>query len=573
MFRHCPRCGTKFQLVNLSREGYCYECARWVPMDSSREVREQTFPYIHDDEDTIRRLSLFGLIVFYFTMISNLAGLAYAIYLVPRFLVNENTLTLFFLTPAPPFLVSIGSDVGGTGLVFYFLFLVASIMVSIEMMLIRDGRSFSELGKRILTDNQLTADERVEFDSNGFVLLGELFMAVLFFNAFYIITLLLFGIETESPNFDELETWELMFTLARASVWEEVVSRILYIGLPLFFLHLITGKDLTNDDMAGNGVELDGAWYRHLLGGNLSVTPLTAFLVLFSSLLFGLAHISSWDAFKIAPTVVGGIALGYLFLKKGVHVSIMLHFAIDYLSILPGSLEGRPAEGLELAIGMAIIIMLSMGAYMFYKYARQTLVFIDREMMGSSWFGPDEEDKWEQGEERYQEDTTDPEGRMGSVERMGSEERYHKKGNEEESMGSRWETSVDTEEMVKDEWGTPPGGGEMGNDGWGKSEEVEAIMETGWGSPGNGTEPPVDEWQDQNDEGWAKPQENMGNGMERDQWDRPAENAMSQPEDSDVGEPVESDWVKEAKATVDVIPLQRSYEHIETKKTIKGSSR
>lgn len=350
--------------------------------------------YQRDDEDLVRRLSVYGLILFYLTMISNFIALVYAIFVVPGEIVNESELKLLFLVPIPPFLRSVGFNVGGSGLVIYFLFLVASILVSIEVMLIRDGRSFDDLSRKLLSNQHLDDAEKREFDRNGFVLLGELFMAVLFFNACYVILLMLFHIEMETPNFDEWETWELMFAFARASVWEEVVSRIIYIGLPLFLIYVILGFDhseVTDSDRAVNEGRRKGAWYRHLLGGNLRITPLSGLLILFSSLLFGLAHLSSWDVYKVIPVIVGGMALGYLFVKKGVHVSIMLHFAIDYLSVLPSVLDERSGLALQMAIGFLIVIMFSMGAYMFYKYLIQFISYVYYLMTGGAFVREGEE--------------------------------------------------------------------------------------------------------------------------------------------------------------------------------------
>jgi len=334
-------------------------------------------------DDLKRRLSVMGLLLFYFIMIFNVIALFYAIFLVPGEIMNAHIHPLMFLIPFPPFLIGLDFSITGYAAVIYFLLLVAAILVSIETIIIREGRSFFRLGSKLLSVNKLTPEEEKRYDENGFVLLGELFMAVLFFNVCFIIALLLFGIETESPDFDEWHTWELMYGLARASVWEEVVSRIAFVGVPLMLIYLVNGKPLDCDEGEAAGKD-PRECYHYLMGGELSITPLTAVLIFLSSLLFGLAHMSSWDAFKVFPTLVGGLALGYLFVKKGVHVSILLHFAIDYLSVLPGAIDSDVAILLEVVIGLIILILLSLGAYTFYKYSSRFMQFSFAMFIGTS---------------------------------------------------------------------------------------------------------------------------------------------------------------------------------------------
>ena len=316
-----------------------------------------------------------GLLLFYFIMIFNVIALVYAIFVVPENIMDEEVHPFIFLIPFPPFLVGLDFSITGLAAVTFFLLLAAAIFVSIETIIMREGRSFWSLGMRLLSENDLSKEEEITYDGNGFVLLGELFMAVLFFNVCYIVGLLLLGIETETPDFGEWSAWEQMFAFAEASVWEEVISRIMLIGVPLFMLRAYTTRDFGFESLDG-GAPFRRKWHNYLLGGNFSITPLTAVLIFLSSLLFGLAHMSSWDTYKVAPTVVAGLALGYLFVKKGVHVSILLHFAIDYLTVLPSALDNEIAILLEVMIGLVVLILISLGGYMFYKYARTFMNFV-----------------------------------------------------------------------------------------------------------------------------------------------------------------------------------------------------
>jgi hypothetical protein len=334
--------------------------------------------------DMVHRMSMLGLVMFYFIMIFNVIALVYAVFVVPENIVNEDIEPFFFVVPYPPFLVGLDLTITGPGAVAYFLLLAASIFVSIETLVIRDGKTFWRLGKRLLSANDLTEAEELAYDRNGFVLLGELFMAVLFFNVCYIILLYMIGIETSSPDIGEWRAWEQMFAFARASVWEEVISRIMLIGIPLFMIRAYTTRDLGFESENGKP-PTRRPWYNYFLGGNFSITPTTAVLIFISSLLFGLAHMGSWDAFKVVPTLVAGLALGYLFVKKGVHMSILLHFAIDYLTVLPEALGGDIATILEVMIGFVFLALLLLGTYMFYKYARRFVEYVALDIPGLSF--------------------------------------------------------------------------------------------------------------------------------------------------------------------------------------------
>ena len=62
---------------------------------------------------------------------------------------------------------------------------------------------------------------------------------------------------------------------------------------------------------------------------------LVYFLVALSSILFGLAHYLSgagWDIGKVSEAALDGVALAYLYVRYGLHASIIFHWAVDYAS-------------------------------------------------------------------------------------------------------------------------------------------------------------------------------------------------------------------------------------------------
>ena len=104
--------------------------------------------------------------------------------------------------------------------------------------------------------------------------------------------------------------------LVNASVWEELVSRVALIGLPMMVIMLIASKGHS-----------DLPWYRYLAGG-FGYSRVALILVVFSSVFFGCAHLN-WGLWKILPTIIGGLAMGYVYMRYGVHASILMHMMVD----------------------------------------------------------------------------------------------------------------------------------------------------------------------------------------------------------------------------------------------------
>jgi len=113
-----------------------------------------------------------------------------------------------------------------------------------------------------------------------------------------------------------------------------------------------------------------GLW-GYLLGGGFRIGPLEAFFLVGSSLMFGLAHAASWDAWKVLPTFIAGLGFGYLFLKVGIHAAILLHFSFDYLSLGQGLIPGFALMELLL-----ILLWIVVGAFYFGHYAVRSVKWL-----------------------------------------------------------------------------------------------------------------------------------------------------------------------------------------------------
>jgi membrane protease YdiL (CAAX protease family) len=208
----------------------------------------------------------------------------------------------------------------------------------------------------------MTAESRKH--SAIFATLG-LFFATLFFSV--LVALI------ANPSADELpEPGTLansLFSLANASVWEELIVRVLMIGLPMILVDLVRNKR-------------QAKWHSYILGGKFGIGIPEVALVLISSFIFGIAHFASgWGEWKIIPTTVGGVAFGYLFLRYGIAASIVMHFSIDYLGM---PMEVIDSFGLRAITGIAVLLWIGFGALFFAYYSMRAVEFVT----GRKYFDP-----------------------------------------------------------------------------------------------------------------------------------------------------------------------------------------
>ena len=206
---------------------------------------------------------------------------------------------------------------------------------------------------------------------SAWIAIAQVWMAVTFFQVALIYVLTLAGIEPTSPiNLTPQNAWVLLFELANAGVYEEVIFRLLLIGLPMAVGSVVLRIMDVNRGATGNGPGsagryIGGAW-RYLIGGVLrrdspkeALVAGWAFLFA-SSAIFGLAHAPGWGYWKVVPSMVAGLGFGYLFLRHGVGAAILAHFVNDYALSL--AYEGIGGVGLEALISLVFIGLAIAGA-------------------------------------------------------------------------------------------------------------------------------------------------------------------------------------------------------------------
>jgi hypothetical protein len=224
--------------------------------------------------------------------------------------------TFFIITPymIPVFCFK------GIFLLIYYSFVVSAILLSFGYMIKKEGKEALFLYSKFF--------EKTKQNINSFFLIPQMFLGLVFFDYVYNYIIEFTGAAPKTPSFGTTPLWNLMFSLSNASVHEEIVSRILLIGLPLLIVDLFRRRKIKIR--------------KYFLGGNLNIDRTTVFLIIFSSLIFSYAHVFGWDFYKILPVFVTGLALGYLFLKKGIYACIILHFSFNYPSVLLRVFEKLP---------------------------------------------------------------------------------------------------------------------------------------------------------------------------------------------------------------------------------------
>ena len=189
---------------------------------------------------------------------------------------------------------------------------------------------------------------------------SELYFMTLFVTiAVYMLIGFLSPTPPKTPSIGAYPLWAQYMALAYASFHEELITRVLLLGLPLLVIHglmTITGRGEMK------------RFHRYLLGGEFDIGPLEIFFIIFSSSMFGVAHmLGGWDWVKVLPALVFGIAAGYLFLRIGLHASVLLHFGTNYLNFGLRLAFGEGAAGVLLSVVLFIFILL-LGLYATVKY-------------------------------------------------------------------------------------------------------------------------------------------------------------------------------------------------------------
>ena len=215
--------------------------------------------------------------------------------------VAGSSYTLYYITPQIRDLVTVGD----VGIMTIFVLELITVTACLGIMLYQAMRKVRENYGDVRVIENTAAYEMP-------ITLGLLLLAELAFMFLMIIA----GVKLDGGGNTDM-TPSLVFSLLHASVYEEILCRLLMLGLPCLIVALLLKRK-------------DSPWWRYLFGG-MKFEWWMVFFILFSAVMFGAAHLTNWGTWKFIPTFAFGLMAGYLYVKYGLHACIGAHFINDYL--------------------------------------------------------------------------------------------------------------------------------------------------------------------------------------------------------------------------------------------------
>ena len=210
--------------------------------------------------------------------------------------------TLILVVPA---IVNVVSFNGVLSQIYYIL-LILAVTISLGYLLFKGLGPMLNISKG---DNK-TIRRTAMFE------VPVLFSVLFVWELIFILALEACGVEIK--GLPDRDVWVWMYELLEASVWEEVITRLLLIGLPMMLIATFLKK------------EGKSSW-RYLFGG-FGLNKTVIVLIFFSAFIFGAGHLNNWGWWKFFTTFAFGLIAGYLFSRYGIYSTIMLHFLTDYMS-------------------------------------------------------------------------------------------------------------------------------------------------------------------------------------------------------------------------------------------------
>jgi hypothetical protein len=234
----------------------------------------------------------------------NLITLVYGMGLVTPYILDTSyNYGLFIVLPVFINLLTLS----GYPLLGYYFLIVAIIVASCTWVFLVSYPTFV----KEMTMKAKSREHSPLFDIGGLLTSTVFLTYVVLF-----IAILAGASDTGGPSTGDLE--DSLFALANAPVWEEVIVRVLLIGLPLLIIHSVRRKR-------------SRPLYSYILGGKFKFGIPEVVLVIASATIFGYAHfLGGWGFWKVPAAAIGGVAFGYLFLRHGLPAAIVMHFAVDY---------------------------------------------------------------------------------------------------------------------------------------------------------------------------------------------------------------------------------------------------
>lgn len=199
------------------------------------------------------------------------------------------------------------ATLSGTSLSIYWIFILLMFLASVCWTFVQS--------RGLLNENILHNPDKAE--GTPLYWISLLFGSVIMMELGVIWIESLFGVTIDVPEGLPSDASGLaVFLYTEAGVWEEIVSRVIWIGLPMMIVGLL--------------VRNPQPW-RYLFGG-FGLSKVSVALILISTIVFAFAHAEGWGMSKVPLVMFGGIVMGYIFVRFGLLASIFYHALTDLMS-------------------------------------------------------------------------------------------------------------------------------------------------------------------------------------------------------------------------------------------------
>ncbi len=292
---------------------------------------------------SIKEITSFITVIFVLIILSIILGyMVFSIVYVVPYLNDVNfQIPIYIVLPFPMLVAWLKSGIA------YGWYIFLAITVSISAVLIA--------AYGIIPYFKSFFSKPFAYRRNPFQEMSELYAVNIFFSMLVVYLMYLFGfVPSIPPGLEEMPVWAQMLSFLHASVYEELIVRTVFLGVPVFLIYILQGKKIS---------------ILRIFGGYNKITKVEAIFIIISAAIFAAAHVPAWDMWKAIPTFVGGLILGYLYIRYGIYASIMLHFLTDFISI-PMAMH----KEYQFIIGMLMIILAIAGTLFFISY---TIRFIN----------------------------------------------------------------------------------------------------------------------------------------------------------------------------------------------------
>lgn len=328
---------------------FCLWCGN--RLDASGPVRER------EKKDARSTLVFnFGIVITLVCVVFLLIETIVAIWVFPDVVMKLADVSngIILLLPTPKVVFSIS----GLVLQIYYAVILIAVVVSVAMIIYRSIGPVKDF---------LTTRRTDAIKGSAAFEISVLFAATYVIQFVLILVLVAFGVTVESPlDTSEEAEWQNMFLLLEASVWEEIITRVMFIGVPMLIIVAVLRH--RNQD-PNEGIPL----HRYLVGG-FGIDRVAVFFILISAFIFGLGHVPGWAAWKFIPSFIVGLAMGYLFVKHGLFAAIGIHFLTDYLMSL-----GWIMDNGDVLMTLPLLLIAALGIPYVWVYLKRGMRYMKEE--------------------------------------------------------------------------------------------------------------------------------------------------------------------------------------------------